>query len=52
MNQEKIGGFLRELRREKDMTQGELAEILGVTNRSVSRWCRWRNILTWVWKKS
>lgn len=44
MNQEKIGGFLRELRRERDMTQGELAEILGVTNRSVSRWENGNNL--------
>lgn len=38
MNQKKIGAFLRELRREKNLTQEQLAEILGVTNRSVSRW--------------
>jgi len=38
MNQKKIGALLRELRREKNLTQEQLAEILGVTNRSVSRW--------------
>lgn len=38
MNQQKIGGFLRELRIEKNFTQEQLAEALGVTNRSVSRW--------------
>lgn len=38
MNQEKIGQFLRELRKEKGITQAQLAETLGVANRSVSRW--------------
>lgn len=38
MDQKKIGAFLRELRSEKHMTQEQLAEILGVTNRSISRW--------------
>lgn len=38
MDQKKIGAFLKELRREKQLTQEQLAEILGVTNRSVSRW--------------
>ncbi|WP_434310215.1 helix-turn-helix domain-containing protein [Hominifimenecus sp. rT4P-3] len=38
MDQKKIGIFLRELRKEKKLTQEQLAEILGVTNRSVSRW--------------
>lgn len=38
MDQKKIGGFLRELRNEKNLTQEQLSEILGVTNRSVSRW--------------
>ena len=38
MDQKKIGGFLKELRKEKQLTQEQLAEILGVTNRSISRW--------------
>ncbi len=38
MNQQKIGQFLKELRNEKKITQAELAEMLGVTNRSISRW--------------
>ena len=38
MDQKKIGAFLKELRREKNLTQEELAEKLGVSNRSVSRW--------------
>lgn len=38
MNQQKVGQFLKELRNKKAMTQSELAERLGVSNRSVSRW--------------
>lgn len=38
MDQKKIGTFLRELRKEKNLTQEQLAEILGATNRSISRW--------------
>lgn len=38
MDQKKIGAFLKELRGEKQLTQEQLAEILGVTNRSISRW--------------
>ena len=38
MDQQKVGLFLKELRSEKSMTQAELAEMLGVSNRSVSRW--------------
>lgn len=38
IDQQKIGGFLRGLRREKGLTQEQLAEQMGVTNRSVSRW--------------
>ncbi len=38
MEQQKIGAFLRQLRRERNLTQEQLAEVLGVSNRSVSRW--------------
>ena len=38
MDQPKIGKFLRMLRLERGLTQTQLAELLGVTNRSVSRW--------------
>ena len=38
MDQKKFGSFLRELRKEKQLTQVQLAERFGVTSRSVSRW--------------
>ncbi len=38
MNQEKIGKFIQEMRKEKNITQKELAEKLGVTDKTVSRW--------------
>lgn len=34
----KIGKFIAKKRKEKNMTQEELARILGVTNKTVSRW--------------
>lgn len=38
MDQKKIGYFLKELRKEKGITQEKLAEQLGVAGRTVSRW--------------
>lgn len=38
MNQEKIGKFILKLRREKNMTQQELADRIGVTDRAISKW--------------
>lgn len=38
MEQKKIGAFMKELRREKGMTQENLAEVFGVSARTVSRW--------------
>lgn len=38
MNQEKIGKFIAECRKKKDITQKDLAEKLGVTDKTVSRW--------------
>lgn len=38
MDQRKTGAFLKTLRKEKSMTQEQFAEIMGVSNRSVSRW--------------
>lgn len=38
MNQEKIGKYISDLRKENDMTQEQLAEKMGVTDKSISRW--------------
>lgn len=38
MDQEKIGKFIAELRKEKNMTQVELANKLGITDRAISKW--------------
>lgn len=38
MEQQKVGGFLKELRKERNMTQQQLAEQLNVSTRTVSRW--------------
>ncbi len=38
MNPKKIGAFLKQLRNEKGITQEQLAEILGVSGRTISRW--------------
>ena len=38
MDQEKIGKFIQKLRKEKEMTQQELADKLNVTDRAISHW--------------
>ena len=38
MDQQKIGEFLKTLRKEKDLTQEELADKMNVSRRTVSRW--------------
>lgn len=38
MDQIKIGKFIAALRKDKGMTQEQLGEKLGVTNKTVSRW--------------
>lgn len=38
MNQTKIGKFIAECRRTKNMTQAELAEKLNITDRAISKW--------------
>lgn len=38
MDLRKSGAFLKALRKEKDVTQEELAEVLNVSRRTVSRW--------------
>ncbi|MBR2884061.1 MAG: helix-turn-helix transcriptional regulator [Clostridia bacterium] len=38
MNQEKIGKFIAECRKSKNLTQMQLAEKLNITDRAVSKW--------------
>ena len=38
MDQVKIGAFLKQLRKEKGLTQAQVAEKFGTTDRTVSRW--------------
>lgn len=44
MNQEKIGKFISECRKKKNLTQQQLAEKLGVTDKSISNWENGRNM--------
>ena len=38
MDLQLIGKFIAELRKEQELTQEQLGEKLGVTNKTVSRW--------------
>ena len=40
MDQIKIGKFISEKRKEKNITQSKLAEMLYITDRAVSKWER------------
>ena len=40
MDNVKTGSFIKELRKEKDMTQKQLADRLHITDRAVSKWER------------
>ncbi|MBO6194741.1 MAG: helix-turn-helix transcriptional regulator [Bacilli bacterium] len=44
MNQEKIGKFISKCRKDKNITQEQLAEKLGVSNKSISRWENGKNM--------
>ena len=38
MDQVKVGGFIAELRKEKGLTQKQLAEQIGVSDKTISKW--------------
>lgn len=38
MEQKKIGGFIAQQRKEKQLTQKQLGEILGISDKTVSKW--------------
>lgn len=38
MDTQKIGKFLKELRKQSNMTQEQLGEKIGVTNKTISKW--------------
>lgn len=38
MNQIKIGRFIAEMRKKQNFTQCELADILGISDKTVSKW--------------
>ena len=40
LDYEKIAAFISERRKAKQLTQKQLAELLGVTDRAVSKWER------------
>ena len=44
MDQEKIGIFIAQCRKDKNMTQKDLAECLGVSDRAISKWERGLNL--------
>ena len=44
MDQQQIGSFIRQCREEQNLTQQQLADKLGVTNKAVSKWETGRSI--------
>lgn len=40
MDIKKVGKFIASCRKEKNMPQKELAELIGVTDKSISKWER------------
>ena len=38
MDQKKIGAFIAEMRKPRQLTQHDLADIIGISDKTVSRW--------------
>ena len=38
MDQQKIGAFIKEMRKELGLTQSQLAEKLNISNKAISKW--------------
>lgn len=49
MDTKKIGKFIAEKRKEKGYTQEELGNILGVSNKTISRWENGNYMLTYLY---
>ena len=47
MDSEKIGAFVAARRKAMEMTQQQLAQVLGVTNKAVSKWERGLGLPRW-----
>ena len=48
MEQQKIGNFLKQLRKEKGLTQEQFAERFYISSRTVSRWEQVVICLMWI----
>ena len=44
MEQQKIGKFIHDLRKEKGLTQKQLADLVGVSDKTISKWETGRGI--------
>ena len=44
MDQEKVGSFIKQLRKDNNLTQNEFANKLGVTYQAVSKWENGKNV--------
>ena len=47
MDSEKMGKYIAKLRKQKNMTQKELADKINVTDKAVSKWERGKGIPDW-----
>ena len=56
MNPEKIGSLIFQLRKEKNLTQKQLGEKLGLSDKTISKWerglgCPDISLLRYKWRK-